>query len=110
VVVIHTNPLETHRAVEALRIALGLASGDQTPVVVLLGQAPLLLSEDRDDVVDGDILERYLPSLKQLGVLFIVESGALTSHKLEDGFSVEEQEIAAIASIVSSGERVLSFP
>jgi len=68
IVVIHEDPRKTHRAVEALRIALGLGTGDNPLTVVLLDQAPLLLVEDQDDLVDGEILEKYLPSLKQLQI------------------------------------------
>ena len=66
VVVIQEDPLHTHRAVEALRIALGLSTGGNPLSIVLLGEAPLLLADDTDNVVDAEILEKYLPSIKQL--------------------------------------------
>jgi hypothetical protein len=75
-VVISDDPCKTHRPVEALRIALGLCAGEHETTVVLLGRAPLLLTEETDDVIDVDILEKYLPSLSQLRVPFMVERGS----------------------------------
>ena len=60
VVVIREDPRKTHRAVEALRIALGLSTGENPMTVVLLDQAPLLISDDPEEIVDGEILEKYL--------------------------------------------------
>ena len=73
-VVITEDPTTTHRPVEALRIALGLSAGDHETTIVLLGRAPLLLTDDTEDVVDVDILEKYRPSLAQLGIPFIIET------------------------------------
>lgn len=47
-VVIGEDPTKTHRPVEALRIALGLCAGDHDTTVVLLGKAPLLLTDETD--------------------------------------------------------------
>ena len=55
-VVISEDPSVTARPVEALRIALGLCTGDHATTVVLLGRAPLLLMEDTEEIVDIDIL------------------------------------------------------
>ena len=63
-VVIAEDPTKTHRPVEALRIALGLCAGEHHTTIVLLGRAPLLLTDDTEDIVDVDILEKYrLPCL-----------------------------------------------
>ena len=71
-VIIREDPRNTHRPVEALRIALGLVAGTHQTTVVLLGEAVRLLSEDTDDLVDGEILEKYLPSIEQLEVPFVL--------------------------------------
>jgi len=63
-VIIREDPRKTHRPVEALRIALGLVAGDHHTTVVLLGEAGRLLHEDTDDLIDGEILEKYLPSIE----------------------------------------------
>ncbi len=109
IVVIHEDPRKTHRAVEALRIALGLGTGDNPLTVVLLDQAPLLLREDQDDLVDGEILEKYLPSLKQLQIPFVVPSGAGLHFNLDPEFKIREARPPEIESLISASDRVLVF-
>jgi sulfur relay (sulfurtransferase) DsrF/TusC family protein len=109
VVVIREDPRKTHRAVEALRIALGLAAGDNPLTVVLLDQAPLLLVEESSDIVDKDILDKYLPSLKQLQVPFVVRSGTQLQFELDPEFSAREATRQEIDSLVSHSDRVLVF-
>ena len=107
-VVIAEDPTKTHRPVEALRIALGLCAGNHETTIILLGQAPLLLTDDIEDVVDVDILEKYRPSLAQLGVPFLVESGT-NIHGLLDEFSVAQKIPGEIRSLLQSCDRTLVF-
>jgi sulfur relay (sulfurtransferase) DsrF/TusC family protein len=107
-VVIAEDPTATHRPVEALRIALGLCAGDHDTTIVLLGRASLLLTDETDDVVDVDILEKYRPSLAQLNVPFIVESGTATDALLEE-FSVAQKSRAEIRALLQSCDRTLVF-
>lgn len=109
VVVIREDPTKTHRAVEALRIALGLSTGENPMTVVLLGQAPLLISEDAEELVDGDILEKYLPSFKQLETPFILRSGAVSGFELDPEFKVRESSDDAIRAMIANADRVLVF-
>jgi sulfur relay (sulfurtransferase) DsrF/TusC family protein len=108
-VVIREDPRKTHRPVEALRIALGLSTGENPLTVILLEEAPLLLTEDLDDVVDVEILEKYLPSLKQLEIPFVIQEGDRTRFSLDPDFAVREVSAQGIAELVASADRVLSF-
>jgi hypothetical protein len=107
-VVIGEDPTKTHRPVEALRIALGLCAGDHDVTIVLLGRAPLLLTDETEDIVDMDILEKYRPSLAQLGVPFIVESNSTADGVLEE-FSVTRKSADDIRSLLQSSDRTLVF-
>ena len=107
-VVIREDPTRTHRAVEALRIALGLCAGDHETTIVLLGPASLLLTDDTDDVIDVDILEKYRPSLAQLGVPFVLQSEASRDALLEE-FSVTLKPASEIRSLLESCDRTLVF-
>ena len=108
-VVIREDPQKSHRPVEALRIALGLSTGGNPLSVVLLGQSPLLLSEASEDIVDADILEKYLPSFKQLEIPFIVPIGTREKFAINPSFDVKEQDNQTIWALVSSSDRVVSF-
>ena len=107
-VVISEDPYMTARPVEALRIALGLCAGDHETTVVLLGRASLLLMEDTEEIVDADILEKYLPSFKHLSVPFIVEPGT-AMDAWSDDFSVTTRTVDEIRQLVRSVDRSLVF-
>ena len=108
-IVIREDPTKSHRAVEALRIALGLSTGGNPLTVILLDRAPLLLSKDLDAIVDGDTLERYIPALKELAPIFVVQSGARTRLPLDADFHVREEPAYEIASLIAQADRVLVF-
>jgi len=107
-VVISDDPYVTARPVEALRIALGLCAGDHDTTVILLGPASRLLMEDTEEIVDAEILEKYLPSFKHLTVPFIVEPGS-TVNTWSDDFSVTTRTIDEIRQFIRSVDRSLIF-
>ena len=107
-VVISEDPYMTARPVEALRIALGLCAGDHETTVVLLGRASLLLMEDTEEIIDADILEKYLPSFKHLSIPFIVEPGT-AMDAWSDDFSVTTRTADEIRQLVRSVDRSLVF-
>lgn len=107
-VVIQDDPRKTHRPVEALRIALGLAAGSHETTVVLLGPAFRLLSDDTDEVVDLDILEKYLPSIQQLEIPFLLPITADRSL-IRSEFSIQYSDDAGIRSFLRSVDRTLVF-
>jgi sulfur relay (sulfurtransferase) DsrF/TusC family protein len=109
VTVIREDPRKTHRAVEALRIALGLSTGENPLTVVLLGEAPRLLAEETDEIQDLDILEKYLPSFKQLKTLFLVPPGAKQGFALDEEFEIQEVSSEEISALVVGADRVLAF-
>ena len=107
-VVISEDPYLTARPVEALRIALGLCAGGHETTVVLLGRSPLLLMENTEEIVDVDILEKYLPSFKHLSIPFVVEPGT-AMDTWSDDFSVTTLPVDEIRQLVRSVDRSLVF-
>jgi sulfur relay (sulfurtransferase) DsrF/TusC family protein len=107
-VVISEDPSVTARPVEALRIALGLCAGDHETTVILLGRAPLLLMKDTEEIVDVDILEKYLPSFTHLSVPFIVEPGTVMDA-WSDNFSVTTRTADEIRQFIRMVDRSLVF-
>jgi hypothetical protein len=107
-VVISEDPCVTARPVEALRIALGLCAGDHETTVILLGHASRLLMQDTDEIVNVDILEKYLPSFKHLSVPFVVEPGT-AMDVWSDDFSVTTRTTGEIRQMVRSADRNLVF-
>lgn len=109
VVVIREDPQKSHRAVEALRIALGLSTGENPLSVILLDQAPLMISEDPEDIIDGEIMEKYLPSFKHLKISFLVPVGTRARFDLDPEFDVKELSEETIRSTISGSSRILVF-
>ena len=107
-VVISEDPFVTALPVEALRIALGLCAGDHETTVILLGRAPYLLMENTDEIVDADILEKYLPSFKHLSIPFIVEPGT-AMDAWSDDFSVTTRTADEIRQFIQTVDRSLVF-
>lgn len=107
-VVIQEDPRKTHRPVEALRIALGLAAGSHTTTVVLLGEAARLLSEETDDIIDVDILEKYLPSIEQLEIPVVLQDRP-DRIPVRDEFSTRRENDETISSFVRSMDCTLVF-
>ena len=107
-VVISEDPSVSARPVEALRIALGLCAGDHETTVILLGRAPLLLMKNTEEIVDVDILEKYLPSFKHLSVPFIVEPGT-AMDVWSDNFSITTRTSDEIRQFIRIVDRSLIF-
>lgn len=107
-VVIQEDPRKTHRPVEALRIALGLVAGSHHTTVVLLGESFRLLTDDIDDIVDVDILEKYLPSIIQLQIPFILQS-KLNHTQLRNDFQVQYDTDEHISEVIRSADCALIF-
>jgi hypothetical protein len=107
--VIREDPRLSHRPVEALRIALGLAAGDNPLTVVLIGQAVQLLAEDTDDIVDVEILEKYLPSFRHLSIPFVVVLPDGPPPDFSDGFSTTIGSHESIQRTFDQSDRVLVF-
>ncbi len=107
-VVISEDPFVTARPVEALRIALGLCAGDHETTVVLLGPASRLLMTETEEIIDIDILEKYLPSFKYLSVPFIVEPGTVMNN-WSDSFTVTVRTADEIRQLVRIVDRNLVF-
>jgi sulfur relay (sulfurtransferase) DsrF/TusC family protein len=107
-VVIQEDPRKTHRPVEALRIALGLVAGGHETTVILLNEAVRLLAEDTDEVVDVEILEKYLPSIEQLEMPFLV-AAATDRSLIRQEFAVRYEHDDHIGAVLQSMDRTLVF-
>jgi hypothetical protein len=109
VILIREDPIKTHRASEAIRIALGLSTGPNPVTIVLLENARQLISEDAYDLPDGEILEKYLPVIKNLELPIVVPIGSVKDFLLDQEFNIQEYSSSQIALLVSHADRVLTF-
>jgi len=109
-VLIKSDPLQNHRPVEAIRIALGLVGGEHAVSIILLNQAAMVLDDTIEDFVDQDILNKYLPSLKELGLTFYVDENFLKRHPLGDSdFKIQSVSPRNVADLVQQANRFFIF-
>jgi hypothetical protein len=110
-VLISVDPRASHRANEAMRIGLGIVSGENDVTFVLTGPAVHLLDADTDDLVDGDDIAKFRANLRALGIPFHVEADAAPDDVdwNADGHPVRTVTTSAIADLVRASRRLLVF-
>ncbi len=111
--IIAADPRRTHRAGEALRIALalGLGSEHQDVRVLLLDDAPRLLQPDAEDLQDAEHLGRYLPLFRDWHTPFYLQTGAAKRFDLGDsGYRTEEIPPAEVHRMMIEAEHTIVMP
>jgi len=110
-VIISEDPRVSHRANEAMRIALGVVAGENPVRIVLSGPAVHLLDEDTDDLVDGDDIAKFRAALKKLGIPFHVEAASLPSQPgwNADGHPIVPVSVDELAALVPQARRFMIF-
>jgi hypothetical protein len=110
-VLIQADPLKSPRAVEALRIALGLGSHNEGHDlrIILSGRAPYLLAEDTTNVLDSEILEHHLPVFIEWGTAFQIAPNAEVPPRWLPDCTVTPATTQDIANALHTADRVLVF-
>ncbi|HEY3068574.1 MAG TPA: DsrE family protein [Methylomirabilota bacterium] len=110
-VVIGVDPRRSGRAFEAMRIGVGIVSGENDVTFVLTGPAVHLLDADTDELVDGDDIEKFRATLRRLEVPFHIEEAALPA---DPDWNAESHPVvpvsrSRIAELITASRRVLVF-
>jgi hypothetical protein len=110
-VLISLDPRLSPRANEAMRIGLGIVSGENEVVLALCGPGVHLLDGETDDLADGDDIAKFRASLKALGIPFHVEDESRPGDPdwNADGHPVIMVSRAAIVDLVRASRRILIF-
>ena len=109
--IVTSDPRQTGRVAEAVRIAAGVGAWPQVEVTLYLhGAAALALGEDADDLIDGDNFIRYLPMLAEAGRPILVQRGVtVTLNPADAPPLVEFIDSAQLAARVAASHCVLRF-
>ncbi len=109
--IVTSDPRQTGRVAEAVRIAAGVGAWPQVEVTLYLhGHATLALGEDAEDLIDGDNFTRYLPMLAEAGRPFLVQRGVgVTLHSADAPPLVEFIDDAQLAARAAASHCVLRF-
>jgi len=110
-VILSVDPETSHRANEAIRIALGIVAGENRVTLVLLGPAAKVLSPDVEEYVDGEDTLKHVATLKKLGQAFHVDRDAIPADGdwNSGGPIVIPLSRDALAGLVAKSDRVLVF-
>lgn len=108
-VLISEDPRLSHRANEAMRIALGIVAGENEVRIVLSGPALHLLDDETDDLVDGDDIAKFRAALRKLGVPFHIEGAPPAADWNGDGHPVVPVTTSEIAAMLPRATRFLMF-
>lgn len=110
-VVVSVDPTTSHRANEAIRIALGILAGENAVVIALVGAGAKVLDGVVEDYVDGEDIARHLATLGKLGQAFHVERPAIPVDPRwnPSGVGVVPIDRAGLADLVTASRRVLVF-
>jgi sulfur relay (sulfurtransferase) DsrF/TusC family protein len=110
-VIVSVDPEASHRANEAVRIALGILAGENAVEIALVGAGVKVLDADVEDYVDGEDLTRHLATLKKLGQRFHVERDAVRSGGgwNPSGLDLVPIDRPALARLLSASRRTLTF-
>ena len=110
-VLISEDPRASHRANEAMRIALGVVAGENEVSIVLTGAGAHLLDEDTDELVDGDDIAKVRASLRKLGIPFHVETASVPSDASwnADAHPVTPIDTEGIAALATRASRFIVF-
>ncbi|MCG3115325.1 MAG: DsrE family protein [Candidatus Manganitrophus sp. SA1] len=110
VVLIQSDPETSHRAVEGIRIALGLASGEHAVEVILTGRAPLLLTPDTDTFVDGEMAGKFLSTLQEFIPTFYIDQESAKEVDLsESDYKTVPLSKKEIAEKIAAAQRFALF-
>jgi hypothetical protein len=110
-VIVSSDPRQSPRVAEAIRIAAGGGAWKKVDVrLALCGPAVLALSEFPDELVDEDNFTRYLPIIGEFGHPIYVEADS--THLNDIGSPPVEYEavgLEKIAELATRSDYVLRF-
>lgn len=107
--IITSDPRASTYAVEAIRIAVGVAAWKRVDVAVYLrGPAVLTAAENVDDLVDADNLTRYTPLLRDLGRPVYIDSD-FRPGLTEAAVPIEALDARGLAQLAAGSTYVLRF-
>jgi len=107
---IRSSPYESHKPAEAIRIAAGLGTGNNSIKVILSGESVRILSQDEDDLEDIDIIEKFLPIIKDWEIPLYVDRDSMGGIDLKKSpYSFRTVDNEEVAEILAGGHSIFVF-
>lgn len=110
VFLIRSNPCESHRPAEAIRMAAGLGTGNNSIKIILSGASVRVLSPEEEDLEDMDIIEKFLPIIKDWEIPLYINRDSLAGIDLmKSPYAFRTIDNEGVAEILASGHSVFVF-
>jgi sulfur relay (sulfurtransferase) DsrF/TusC family protein len=110
VVVIRRTPFNSERTSEALRMAVGLTTGDHKVTVAFLEDSVLTLGNVRADIIGADDVGKHLEACRMLGVRLVADEEALQGHAVgQPATLAEPAPFAELSRLLSDADVVIPF-
>lgn len=107
---IRSNPCESHKPAEAIRIAAGLGTGKNFIKMIFSGESPRILSPDEEDLIDIEIIEKFLPLLKEWNIPLYVDKSSIADIELINSpYSFRIIDTEETPEILAEGHLVFIF-
>ncbi len=101
--IIQSDPEKSHRPAEAIRITAGLAASNVPVKIILSGRASLLLShEEEEDIVDSEIVEKFMPLLRDWKIPIYIDKTCATEITTKE-YNLRFVDLDEISEILPDG-------
>jgi hypothetical protein len=95
-IIIESDPRQSGRAAEAVRIAAGIGAWKKVDVAVYLrGAAAMIAGEEAGEFVDGENFARYLPLLERR---VYAQKGAMAAQPAVPIVEITDEQLAGMAA------------
>jgi sulfur relay (sulfurtransferase) DsrF/TusC family protein len=109
-VVIRHTPFNSERNSEALRMSVGLTTGDNRVSVVFLEDGVLTLGRLQPAVIAADDVGKHLQACQMLGIRLVADEEALRRHAVsQPAAGVEPVPFAELRRLLSDADVVIPF-
>jgi len=109
-VVIRRTPFNSERNSEALRMSVGLTTGDNRVSVVFLEDGVLTLSRLQPAIIAADDVGKHLQACEMLGVRLVADEEALRRHAVgETAAPVERVPFSEACHLLAAADVVIPF-
>ncbi len=110
VILIRSNPRESHRPAEGIRMALGFAACNLSVDLILSHKAPLLLTDALVNCVDGEMTQTHLSTLREFIPTIYIEKESAEEITLSEGeYQTAVIDLSEISKKIAATECFVLF-
>jgi hypothetical protein len=110
VFLIRGNPVRDPRVAEAVRMAAGLGTGVNSVKIILTGPALALLDPAAEELADMEVIERFLPILREWDIPFYAKRSELGKDvSIDPDYQVQPLDEDELAEVMAGGHSFFVF-